>query len=83
MTSTNELAISFYDALGYTDAGCTMGSEVQREGKAFSMTDVERRLLRKSLTLRDGRVAPAPATMAAATTSTGRVITSVRWRDLS
>ena len=50
VTSTNERALAFYGALGYAAEGCTVGSEVQREGAdgGFAMKEVERCLMRKA-----------------------------------
>ena len=49
VTSTNEPALAFYRALGYEEQGRSEGNEVKREGNGFSMVDVQRCVLRKTL----------------------------------
>ena len=59
VTSTNRVAVDFYDAIGYRSAGITTGSEVTRQGDGFGMADVERLVLRKALRLKGGFAPPS------------------------
>jgi ribosomal protein S18 acetylase RimI-like enzyme len=51
VTATNTAGRAFYEALGYADFGRTAGGEVQRAagGGGFSMAQVERVVMRKTL----------------------------------
>ena len=54
VTESNEAGLGFYRALGYEVDGATEGTEVTRDGDAFSMADVRRCVMRKAMSLRGG-----------------------------
>ena len=54
VTESNEAGIAFYRALGYEVDGSSAGSEVTRDGDAFSMVEVRRCVMKKALGLRGG-----------------------------